>query len=196
MDFQVLLIACLASAPAAAAENVAARAAAVADWPHWAGPKGDCTTDQIGLLAVWPPEGPRVLWRIPVGTGSNHPSVAGDDLCFAQLDEDALHETIKCLDVNTATEKWSHTYEVPPVYHVGWGELGVRATPTITDDYVYEVGTFGHGFCFERKTGKIVWKHNFQPEESPLSGRLVERTTATWSGKALTARSCRSATRS
>ncbi len=136
------------------------------DWPHWAGPKGDCTSDEKGLLKEWPKEGPKVLWRIPVSTGSNHPSVLGDDLCFGQLDEDSEHETIRCVDAGTGKEKWHYTYEVPPIYKVGWGELGVRATPTITDKYIYAIGTFGHGFCFERQTGKIVWKHNFR-EESP-----------------------------
>jgi hypothetical protein len=45
---------------------------------------------------------------------------------------------------------------------VGWGELGVRATPTITEKYVYEIGTFGDAFCFDRKTGSVVWKHAFK----------------------------------
>ena len=120
MQFRAALIIWLAFAAMATA----------ADWPHWAGPKGDCTTDEKGLLKAWPKEGPPVLWRIRVGTGSNHPSVAGDDLCLAQLDADERHETIKCVDANTGKERWSHTYEVPPIYHVGWGELGVRATPT------------------------------------------------------------------
>jgi outer membrane protein assembly factor BamB len=157
-------------------------AATAADWPHWAGPKGDCTTDEKGLLKQWPDKGPPVLWRARVGTGSNHPSVAGDDLCFAQLDEDSLHETVRCLDANTGKEKWKHTYEVPPVYSVGWGELGVRATPTITDRYVYTVGTFGHGFCFERKTGKVVWKHDFREESPYLNGSLKDNGNLEWKG--------------
>jgi outer membrane protein assembly factor BamB len=152
------------------------------DWPHWAGPKGDCTTDEKGLLKEWPKEGPTVLWRIKVGTGYNHPSVAGDDLCYAQLDEDELHETVMCVDANTGKEKWHYTYEVPPIWHVGWGELGVRATPTITDKYIYTVGTFGHGFCFERKTGKIVWQHNFREESPYLDGKLKDAGNLEWKG--------------
>jgi outer membrane protein assembly factor BamB len=155
---------------------------AEADWPHWAGPKGDCTTDEKGLLKQWTQEGPKVLWRIPVGIGSNHPSVAGDDICYAQLDDDSKHETVKCLDANTGKEKWSHTYEVPPAYTVGWGKLGVRATPTITDDYVYEVGTFGDGFCFERKTGKIIWEHCFRDESPYLDGTLKGNGNLEWKG--------------
>jgi outer membrane protein assembly factor BamB len=129
MYLSTMLIVYLACASAAGGDKVAMSSPGVADWPPWAGPKGNCTTDEKGLLKAWPKEGPSVLWRIRVGTGSNHPSVAGDDLCFAQLDDDSLHETVKCLDANTGKEKWSHTYEVPPVYKVGWGELGVRATP-------------------------------------------------------------------
>lgn len=123
-----------------------------------------------------------MLWRVPVGTGSNHPSVAGDDLCFAQLDDDGEHETVKCLDANTGRDRWSHTYPEPPIWHVGWGELGVRATPTINDQYVHEVGTFGDSFCFERKTGKIVWKHNFREESPYLDGSLKDNGNLEWKG--------------
>jgi outer membrane protein assembly factor BamB len=172
-----------ASAASAADRNETA-APGASDWPHWAGPKGDCTTDEKGLLKAWPKEGPPVLWRIKVGTGSNHPSVAGDDVCFAQLDDDSEHETIKCVDLNTGKEKWSHTYATPPLYYLnlGWGELGVRATPTITDKYVYTVGTFGHGFCFERKTGKIVWKNDFRDQSPYLNGSVKGGGNLEWKG--------------
>jgi len=124
-----LIVWFVCASAAAAADKAATNPPGAADWPHWAGPRGDCTTEEKGLLKQWPKEGPTVLWRIRVGTGSNHPSVAGDDFCFAQLDDVSLHETVKCLDAGTGKEKWSHTYEVPPVHAVGWGELGVRATP-------------------------------------------------------------------
>src|ERR1051326_6781953 len=152
------------------------------DWPHWAGPKGDCSSDEKGLLKQWPKDGLKVLWRIPVGTGSNHPSVSGDDLCFGQLDADELHETFKCVDASTGKERWSHTYEVPPIWHVGWGELGVRATPTITDKFVYSMGTFGNGFCFERKTGKIVWKNDFRQQSPYLDGSMKNNGNLEWKG--------------
>src|SRR6476620_1217374 len=100
MKLRTMLI-WLACASAAAADKVEVNSSVVADWPHWAGPKGDCTSDEKGLLKQWPKEGPPVLWRIPVGTGSNHPSVAGDDLCYGQLEDDSLHETFKCVDANT-----------------------------------------------------------------------------------------------
>jgi outer membrane protein assembly factor BamB len=178
----IVLLAC--ASVASAADKVEQKSPAAVDWPHWAGPKGDCTTDETGLLKAWPKEGPPVLWRIKVGTGSNHPSVAGDDLCFAQLDDDSEHETVMCVDVKTGVKKWSHTYQTPPTYflNLGWGELGVRATPTITDKYVYAVGTYGNGFCFERKTGKIVWEHNFRDESPYLNGTVKGGGNLEWKG--------------
>ncbi|HUV39084.1 MAG TPA: PQQ-binding-like beta-propeller repeat protein, partial [Planctomycetota bacterium] len=179
----VLLVACVCAV--AAGQQAANPAAVGSDWPHWAGPNGNCISDETGLLKEWPKEGPKVLWRIPVGVGSNHPSVAGDDLFYAQLDDDSRHETIKCIDANTGKEKWSYTWDVPPVHWVGWGELGVRATPTITDKFVYEVGTFGDAFCFDRVTGKVVWKHNFRedsPYFDPAGGGLKKGFNLEWKG--------------
>lgn len=183
MPIRALFLFCLFGVSVAtAAENSVAKATIVTDWPHWAGPKSNCTSDETGLLKEWPQEGPPVQFRIPVGTGSNHPSIAGNDLSYAQLEEDSLHETVKCIDAITGKEKWSHTYEVPPVYTVGWGELGVRATPTITDKYVYSIGTFGHAFCFERATGKIVWQQNFREQSPYLDGTLKGNGNLEWKG--------------
>jgi outer membrane protein assembly factor BamB len=175
-------LACLLAAASAAAQENAAKPPSGRDWPKWAGPHGDCTSDEKGLLRAWPQEGPKVLWRMPVGAGSNHPSVAGDDLCYAQLDDNQKRETVRCIDANSGKEKWSYAYDVPPIWHVGWGELGVRATPTITEKYVYEVGTFGDAFCFDRKTGAIVWKRSFKEESPYLNGSLKGGGNLEWKG--------------
>lgn len=152
------------------------------DWPQWAGPFGDCTSEEKGLLREWPADGPKILWRIPIGAGSNHPSVAGDDLCYAQLDDDQEKESVHCVAANTGKETWSHTYDVPPVWKVGWGQLGVRATPTITEKHVFEIGTFGDAFCFDRRTGAIVWKQSFREESPYLNGSLKGDGNLEWKG--------------
>lgn len=146
------------------------------DWPHWAGPNYNCTSNEKGLLKEWPKEGPKVLWKIPAGVGSNHPAVAGDDVCFAESGGDFQTESVRCVDLATGKEKWKYTYDThyPANYWggvantnlVGWGKLGVRATPVITDKYVYSIGTMGDGVCIDRKTGKMVWKRDFK-EKNP-----------------------------
>jgi outer membrane protein assembly factor BamB len=167
----------------AIAENSATgKPSANFDWSHWAGPSSDCTSNETGLLKEWPKEGPKVLWRIPVGIGSNYPSVAGDDLCYAQLEDNQKTETVKCVDSNTGKEKWSYSYNVPPIWKVGWGELGPRATPTITEKFVYEIGTFGDAFCFDRKTGAVVWKQSFGKQSPYLDGTLKGNGNLEWKG--------------
>lgn len=164
------------------AGSTAAGSSASGDWPRWAGPNGDCISTEKGFLRTWPATGPKVVWRIPVGAGSNHPSVAGDDLCYAQLEDNQRKETVKCIDANTGKEKWSHTHDVPPIWHVGWGALGVRATPTIAGKFVYAIGTFGDAFCFERRTGAIVWRHSFKEESPYLNGSLKGNGNLEWKG--------------
>src|SRR6185295_17678259 len=95
----------LAVALLIAAGDEAPTLPAATDWPRWAGPHGDCTSDETGLLREWPKDGPKVLWRIPVAAGSNHPSVAGSELCYAQLEDNQKTESMKCVDANTGKEK-------------------------------------------------------------------------------------------
>ncbi|HMP04225.1 MAG TPA: pyrrolo-quinoline quinone, partial [Gemmatales bacterium] len=47
-----------------------------ADWPQWMGPQRDGIWRETGLVASFPAEGPKVLWRQPVGIGYTGPAVA------------------------------------------------------------------------------------------------------------------------
>src|SRR5437899_10771076 len=46
------------------------------DWPQWRGPHRDGVSDETALLADWPTEGPKVLWRADCGEGFSSVSVA------------------------------------------------------------------------------------------------------------------------
>src|SRR5256884_1048882 len=47
------------------------------DWPQWLGPQRDGVWRETGIVAKFPPGGPKVLWRQPVGQGYAGPAVAG-----------------------------------------------------------------------------------------------------------------------
>src|SRR2546423_11594875 len=47
------------------------------DWPQWLGPKRDGVWRETGILEKFPPGGPKVRWRHPVGGGYSGPAVAG-----------------------------------------------------------------------------------------------------------------------
>ena len=34
------------------------------DWPQWRGPRRDGISHETGLLADWPKDGPKLLWRV------------------------------------------------------------------------------------------------------------------------------------
>src|SRR4051794_39167242 len=46
------------------------------DWPEWLGAKRDGVWRETGILEKFPPGGPKVLWRSPLGPGYSGPSVA------------------------------------------------------------------------------------------------------------------------
>src|SRR5688500_18841367 len=39
------------------------------DWPQWRGPNRDGISKETGILKTWPPAGPKVLWKAPLGLG-------------------------------------------------------------------------------------------------------------------------------
>src|SRR5581483_3926166 len=53
-------------------------AARADDWPQWLGPRRDATWRETGILDKFPPGGPKVLWRVPIGPGYTGPAVVGD----------------------------------------------------------------------------------------------------------------------
>src|SRR5688572_8085264 len=60
----------------ALALGIAAPAASADDWPQWLGPRRDGVWRETGVLDKFPPGGPKVLWRKPVGAGYSGPAVA------------------------------------------------------------------------------------------------------------------------
>ena len=53
-------------------------AARADDWPQWMGPQRDGVWRETGILGKFPPGGPKVLWRQPIGPGYTGPAVQGD----------------------------------------------------------------------------------------------------------------------
>src|SRR5436305_7087794 len=55
-------------------------AARADDWPQWAGPRRDGIWRETGIIERFPPGGPKVEWRVPIGAGYSGPAVVGDRL--------------------------------------------------------------------------------------------------------------------
>ncbi len=165
MIVRVSLILLLICAAACAAGDPAKGS----DWPNWLGPNYDMTSNEKGLLREWPAGGPEVLWRIKIKQGWSCPSVSGNDLVLAMTsitNRMAEREMVVCYDVADGKQKWEYGY--PTRYdwgnQIGWGTGGVRATPAITDKYVFSIDPYGHIVCLDRKQGALVWEKALKPE--------------------------------
>ena len=123
------------------------------DWPQFLGPSGDATSSETGLLKAFPKSGPKTLWKTDLEGGFGGAAVSGDEVFVGDRVEKEK-DMLLCLDFKTGKEKWR--YESPSEGEPSYP--GSRSVPTVEDDAVYFLGTFGEVFRINRKTGKADWK--------------------------------------
>src|SRR5262249_52089876 len=98
------------------------------DWPQWLGPKRDGVWRETGIVETFPPGGPRVRWRLPIGAGYSGPAVAAGrvfvtDRVLAKgasnpknsFDRGAVAgvERVLCIDEAKGELLWKYEYERP-----------------------------------------------------------------------------------
>jgi outer membrane protein assembly factor BamB len=142
------------------------------DWPEWLGPKRDGIWRETGLVQKFPKDGPRILWRVPMGQGYSGPAVVGDRVFVmdrlratdsegkplrATRDGIPGKERVLCLDANSGKIIWKHEYDCS--YRVSYPS-GPRVTPLVRAGRVYTLGTMGDLYCLDAQTGKPVWHNN------------------------------------
>ncbi len=147
-----------------------------AEWPQWGGPTRDFTVNTSGLANAWPESGPTRLWHRELGVGYSA-IVADDDLIFTMYRKEitSRYEITVAMDAKTGRTVWEHkiaapTLEPPDQRH---GGQGPNATPLLVGDYLYTLGSNSALHCFEKKTGKIVWKHDLIREYEAQQDRYV-----------------------
>src|SRR4051812_19744801 len=99
--------------------------AAADDWPQYLGPKRDGVWRETGVLDKFPPGGPKVLWKKPLGAGFSGPAVVAGKVSltdFRPADGQkaaelgfgkprvAGAERVLCLDEKTGDLVWKHEY--------------------------------------------------------------------------------------
>jgi outer membrane protein assembly factor BamB len=126
-----------------------------ADWPWVYGPRRDHTSEQKGVLRKWPPEGPKVLWTVPLGVGFGGPAVGGGKVYVLDRDE-KVGDTLRVLDLSSGKELWTFAYGAPGSFMFA----GSRTTPTVDGEHVYTVGPMGDLYAISTKTRAPVWSKN------------------------------------
>ena len=130
------------------------------DFPQFLGQhrNGIISTTQLNLnWDLYPPE---LVWRRPVGAGWSGFAIVGNSAITQEQEAD--QEKVVCYELHTGNVKWSHQdyarYDTPPA------GLGPRATPTISGNRVYTVGSTGILNCLDLGTGEQLWTTNIFEE--------------------------------
>jgi len=122
------------------------------DWPQYRGPNRDGISLEKGLLKAWPVGGPKLLWTVSENLGEGYSSAAiADGLVFVtgMIENNGV---LFAFDVD-GNLKWNKTYG--PEWTKAWP--GTRSTPTIIGSNVYVFSGNGQIFCYDSKSGKLIW---------------------------------------
>ncbi len=149
----VAAVVCVSGARSLAANDNAG------DWAQWRGPNRDGVSVEDNIARSWPAEGPREVWRVPLGPGYASMSIVGDRIYTQTSSGD--DEITVCLRVEDGSEIWRAP--TGPRYENGRGN-GPRSTPTIRGGKAYVMSSTGTLSALDATTGDILWSHDFVEE--------------------------------
>ena len=128
----------------------------ITDYPQFLGQHRNGVVTSIKLNLDWVAHPPKLVWRRSVGAGWSGFAVVGNAAVTQEQDGDL--EKVVCYDLHTGEVRWEHQdtarYYTPPA------GLGPRATPTITGNRVYTLGSTGILNCLDFETGEQLWTRN------------------------------------
>ena len=133
------------------------------EWPQFAGPHRNFTSDAKGLANSWPASGPKKLWSRDLGDG--YSGIAVDGAVLYTMYRRGSDEVTLAAATATGKTIWEHTENAS--FRGGMAMEngpGPHATPLVTADAVYAVGILAHLLCLDKKTGHVLWSHDLWHE--------------------------------
>jgi outer membrane protein assembly factor BamB len=119
---------------------------------QWRGENRDGIYNETGLLQEWPANGPELLW---------HYDELGDGHSSAAVTSDKIF-TCGTKDGNGFVVALNHNGETiwKTEYGKEWVESwdGVRTTPLINGDKLYQMSAYGVMHCLNKNTGELIWQ--------------------------------------
>ncbi len=157
-----LTLSAAANAATATVATTAAVSAAGVPWTQYRGPNGDGSTSEA-LPAQWP-AAPKVLWKVPAGTGFGSFTVSGA-WCFA-MEGKGADEVLVARDAATGKDKWTANLGAATKYGRGGddgadgnkGGDGPRSTPTLAGKVIVAMHSDLVLHAFDAVSGKPLWK--------------------------------------
>jgi outer membrane protein assembly factor BamB len=90
-----------------------------------------------------------------VGKGFGGPAIKDGNVYLLDRD-DAVGDTLRCLDLANGKELWTFAYPAPGTAMFP----GSRSVPTVDGTHVYTCGHNGDLYCVDLKTHRPVWNRN------------------------------------
>ncbi len=122
------------------------------DWPQFRGPRRDGTSGMRGLPVNWPPDGPPVLWRRPIGAGFSEVVIAGDRVFVLMAGDES--EYAVALAEPDGRELWKT--RIGPLFTDHFGD-GPRSTPIFRDGALFTLSSHGILHALRARNGKPIW---------------------------------------
>lgn len=142
----------LTTTAATAAAGLLPVSAAAPTWPQFRGPERNGISTETGLLAAWPKDGPKLLWRANgLGAGYGSLAVTGGGI-FVQGSVGS-ESRVMCLSLDGKMQ-WQRGLGRPLQNDRG---NGPRATPTVVGDKLYAMAENGTLACLNAADGAPVW---------------------------------------
>jgi outer membrane protein assembly factor BamB len=165
-SLQLLLVAAVVSCGAAAMPD---QSSGVPPWSQWGGPNRDFVVP-AALADSWPDSGPVIRWSRPLGTG--HSAIVIDEGRLFTLYRAGngrakqgpwdAEETVVALDAATGRTLWEHKY--PSRREDFSFGAGPHSTPLVAGDRLFTIGTNQQMFALDKRTGNVIWSHDFITE--------------------------------
>ncbi len=137
---------------------------------QWGGPNRDFLVPSGSLADAWPEGGPPVIWSRPLGNG--HSAVVEDEGRLFTMYRTGnprgrqgpwdAEEIVVALDAATGRTVWEHRY--PSRQEDFSFGAGPHSTPLVVGDRVFAIGTNQQMFAFDKRTGEVLWSHDFIAE--------------------------------
>src|ERR1035437_3505208 len=131
------------------------------DWQDWRGPHRDGKWSETGIIQKFESSGIKIKWSVPIGSGYNGPSVSEGKVYVMDRKESPVEtERVICFDEKTGAKIWSSEYDCK-YEEVGY-PAGPRSSVIIDGPSAYSLSTMGHLHCFDKVSGKVLWKKNLR----------------------------------
>ena len=123
-------------------------------WPRFRGADFDnVSKENIRLIDKFSKEGPKILWKIPLGEGHAAPAVYDGRVYILDYDEPSKQDLLRCFSLLSGEELWRRGYHVRLKRNHGLS----RTIPAVNEKYVVTIGPRCQVMCVDRLKGDYLW---------------------------------------